>query len=135
MPPNVTAIGHVATADHNAFNTSPLAVINIARASMAEIGFSPATRVFEAAGAGACLISDDWEGMELFLDPGVEVLIARDGGDVAEIMAGLNRERAHQIGDAARRRILRQHTYDRRADDVVVLLRDALDAKRQRALA
>ena len=135
MPPNVKAIGHVATADHNAFNTSPLAVINIARTSMAEIGFSPATRVFEAAGAGACLISDAWEGMELFLEPGVEVLIARDGGDVAEIMAALTREQAHEIGDAARRRILRQHTYDRRADDVVALLRDALDAKRQRALA
>ena len=135
MPPNVEAIGHVATADHNAFNTSPLAVINIARASMAEVGFSPATRVFEAAGAGACLISDDWEGMELFLQPGVEVLIARDGADVAEIMAALTRERAHEIGDAARRRILRQHTYDRRADAVAALLRDALDAKRQRALA
>jgi spore maturation protein CgeB len=62
MPPNVTKIGHVGTGEHNAFNGSPLAVLNVARDSMAEVGFSPATRVFEAAGGAACLITDAWEG-------------------------------------------------------------------------
>jgi spore maturation protein CgeB len=79
MPANVRHIGHVYTRDHNAFNTSPLAVLNIARDSMASTGFSPATRVFEAAGAGACLITDAWVGLELFLKEGEEVLVARDG--------------------------------------------------------
>jgi spore maturation protein CgeB len=135
LPPNVSAIGHVSTNDHNAFNTSPMAVINIARDSMAETGYSPATRVFEAAGAGACLISDAWEGMDLFLEPDAEVLIARDGRDVAEIMSGLTPRRARNIGARARRRILRQHTYDKRAETVVALLREAVDAKRQEAAA
>ena len=135
MPANVSAIGHVSTNDHNAFNTSPMAVINIARDSMAEIGYSPATRVFEAAGAGACLISDAWEGMDLFLEPGAEVLIARDGRDVAEIMSELTPRRARNIGARARRRILRQHTYDKRAETVIALLREAVDAKRQEAVA
>ena len=58
VPPNVTAIGHVGTADHNAFNASAMAVLNVARDSMAAVGFSPATRVFEAAGAGACIVTD-----------------------------------------------------------------------------
>ncbi|MDI6837564.1 MAG: glycosyltransferase, partial [Rhizobiaceae bacterium] len=79
MSDNVRYVGHVGTADHNAFNTSPKAVLNISRESMARTGFSPATRVFEAAGAGACLITDAWEGIELFLVPGEEVLVARDG--------------------------------------------------------
>ena len=79
MPANVRRIGHVYTREHNAFNRTPLAVLNIARDSMAAIGFSPATRVFEAAGAGACLITDAWEGIELFLKPDEEVLVARDG--------------------------------------------------------
>ena len=57
MPSNVGYIGHVSTRDHNAFNVTPKAVLNISRASMAEIVFSPATRVFEAGGAGACLIT------------------------------------------------------------------------------
>ena len=67
MPHNVVHIGHVYTHEHNAFNCAALAVLNVARDSMADIGFSPATRVFEAAGAAACLITDAWEGIELFL--------------------------------------------------------------------
>ena len=94
MPSNVRAIGHVGTADHNAFNCSALAVLNVARDSMAEVGFSPATRVFEAAGAGACLITDFWEGIDLFLQPGTEVLVARDGQDVADHLHGLTEESA-----------------------------------------
>ena len=50
-------------------------MLNVTRESMAANGFSPATRVFEAAGAGACLITDEWQGIEEFLDPGEEVLV------------------------------------------------------------
>jgi spore maturation protein CgeB len=82
---------------------------------MARVGFSPATRVFEAAGAGACIITDEWQGIELFLEPGDEILMARDGEDVAQIIRDLNVERARAIGAAARRRILASHTYDHRA--------------------
>lgn len=128
MPPNVRAIGHVGTADHNAFNASATAVLNVARDSMASIGFSPATRVFEAAGAAACLITDAWEGIELFLAPGTEVLVARDGQDVAAHLAALTPERAREIGAAARARVLRDHTYAQRAVIVDRLLRERFDA-------
>lgn len=124
MPLNVRAIGHVGTADHNAFNCSATAVLNVARDSMAAIGFSPATRVFEAAGAGACLITDRWEGIELFLEPEREVLVARDGRDVADHLARLTPARALEIGAAARRRIVADHTYAQRAVLVDALFRD-----------
>ncbi|WP_191060974.1 CgeB family protein [Geminicoccus harenae] len=114
-PPNVDKIGHVATEAHNAFNCTPSAVLNINRDSMAAIGFSPPTRVFEAAGAGACLLTDHWEGIELFLRPGEEVLVVRDGQDVAEAVRTLDPVRARTIGQAALRRVLAEHTYDRRA--------------------
>lgn len=135
MPANVRRAGHVGTADHNAFNGSALAVLNVARDSMADVGFSPATRVFEAAGAGACLITDAWEGVELFLTPGEEVLVARDGQDVAELLRDLTPERARAIGEAARRRALAEHTYARRAAEVDLLLKQASAAKRERSLA
>ena len=135
MPPNVARVGHVGTSDHNAFNCSPLAVLNVARDSMAAIGFSPATRVFEAAGAGACLITDAWEGVEMFLQPGEEVLVARDGQEVADLVASLDPERSRRIGEAARRRVLAEHTYDRRAAEVDALLRRELARKREAALA
>lgn len=122
LPGNVRWIGHLPTADHNAFNASPLAVLNISRASMARYGFSPATRVFEAAGAGACLITDAWEGIETFFEPGHEVLVAKDGFDVADQLRALSPERARQIGQAALRRVLAEHTYDQRVVELEGLL-------------
>lgn len=133
MPTNVEQLGHVSTADHNAFNSSPLAVLNIARDSMARMGFSPATRVFEAAGAAGCLISDAWEGIEMFLKPGTEVLVARDGKDVAEHLAQLTPARSAEIGRAALARVLSEHTYERRAAEVDHILRTA--AARESAAA
>ena len=129
MSSNVAYLGHVGTADHNAFNVSPKAVLNISRSSMAETGFSPATRVFEAAGAGACLITDYWEGIPLFLSPADEILVARDGQDVAAILKELTLERARQIGQAAMDRVLREHTYAHRAEEADRVFRSA--ARRQ----
>ena len=122
MPANVRYTGHVYTRDHNAFNCTPRAVLNISRESMARYGFSPATRVFEAAGAGACLITDAWVGIELFLEPGVEVLVARDGREVAAHVADLDRGQAARIGALARRRLLAEHTYAHRAAQLDALL-------------
>ena len=119
---NLRYLGHVSTRDHNALNCTPLSVLNVSRESMAANGFSPATRVFEAAGAGACLITDSWEGLDLFLEPGTEVLGAGDGVDVAELLDGLDPERAAAIGEAARRRVLAQHTYAHRAEQVEAIL-------------
>jgi spore maturation protein CgeB len=135
MPSNVRHMGHVYTRDHNAFNTSPLAVLNIARDSMASTGYSPATRVFEAAGAGACLITDAWVGLELFLKEGEEVLVARDGKDVADHVEALTPERARAIGDAARARIMAEHTYTRRGAEVDIILREEASQKRERSVA
>ncbi|MBZ4419426.1 glycosyltransferase [Myxococcus sp. RHSTA-1-4] len=122
LPSNVKYLGHVYTADHNALNCTPRAVLNLSRESMARFGFSPATRVFEAAGAGSCLITDAWEGLELFLEPGREVLVAKDGAGVADLVRSLDAERARDIGQAARRRVLAEHTYAHRAVQVEQVL-------------
>jgi spore maturation protein CgeB len=133
MPANVRAIGHVGTAEHNAFNCTPAAVLNVARDSMAHIGFSPATRVFEAAGAAACLITDAWEGIEQFLTPEQEVLVARDGQDVAEHLERLTPERARSIGDAALARVLAEHTYELRGHQVHALFQQHAARTREAA--
>ncbi|MBV9084042.1 MAG: glycosyltransferase, partial [Acidobacteriaceae bacterium] len=126
LPPNVVYTGHVYTADHNAFNCSSRVVLNVSRESMARYGFSPATRVFEAAGAGACLITDAWEGIDAFLEPGREVLIAHSGEDVASFVRELSAERAREIGEAARRSVLLHHTYAQRGQLVESILQDTL---------
>jgi spore maturation protein CgeB len=122
LPRNVRPLGHVGTADHNAFNATPLAALNVSRDGVARNGFSPATRLFEAAGAAACIVTDRWQGLERFLEPGVEVLVAEDGAEVAEILAGLGPGQARRVGEAARRRVLADHTYARRAQEVEAAL-------------
>ena len=125
MSGNVDYIGHVRTPDHNAFNCTPKAVLNICRDSMATNGFSPATRVFEAAGAGACIITDYWEGISLFLEPGKEILVAKSGEEVAQILQDLSPERAKEIGQAALKRVLSEHTYKHRAIEFERVLQQA----------
>lgn len=119
---NVRSLGHVYTADHNALNCTASAVLNVSRDSMARYGFSPATRVFEAAGAAACIITDAWEGVTAFLEPGREILVARDGPEVVEHMRRLTRAAARAIGRRARCRVLAEHTYAHRAALVTALL-------------
>jgi spore maturation protein CgeB len=122
MPANVRYAGHVYTGEHNAFNCTPRAVLNVSRESMARYGFSPATRVFEAAGARACLITDAWPGIDCFLEPGREVLVAANGDEVAAHLGALDPARARDIGSAALRRLLAEHTYTHRVRQLEALL-------------
>jgi spore maturation protein CgeB len=126
---NVTIAGHVGSSQHNAFFCSGLATLNINRDSMARFGFSPATRIFEAAGAGACIITDEWTGIENFLEPDREILVAGDGQEVIGLLESLTAERAQRIGQAARRRILDQHTYAQRAQHVMSVLNSKISSR------
>ncbi|HLH94884.1 MAG TPA: glycosyltransferase [Xanthobacteraceae bacterium] len=122
LPSNVRCIGHVGTVRHNAFFCSGLATLNINRKSMAEFGYSPPTRIFEAAGATACIITDAWAGIEQFLEPGREILVAQNGDAVAAILRRLSNGDAARIGAAARARVLSEHTYAHRAREVIRVL-------------
>jgi spore maturation protein CgeB len=86
MPANVTYLGHVPTARHNQVNASARLVLNIHRDSMVENGWSPATRMFEAAGAACCQVTDAWRGLGDFFAPDAEILVAHDADDVAHLV-------------------------------------------------
>jgi|SRR5579864_186557 len=115
LPKNVAYIGHVGTADHNVINCSARMVLNINRESMAKVGFSPPTRVFEAAGAAACLITDAWLGVQQFFEPGAEILVASCAEEIVGHLRQTTPETARSIGSAMRARALREHTYELRA--------------------
>jgi spore maturation protein CgeB len=122
MAPNIKYLGHVYTRDHNALNCTPRAVLNISRESMARYGFSPATRVFEAAGAAACILTDAWVGIDFFFEPEREILVAHNGDDVQEQLSRLTATRAREIGHAAYKRVLAEHTYAHRAAQLEKIL-------------
>jgi spore maturation protein CgeB len=120
---NVNYLGHLYSSDHNSFNCSALAVLNVNRESMARYGFSPATRVFEAAGAAACIISDHWDGIEEFFEPKTEILVVNNGDEVVDTLRSLTSDRARSIGQAAFRRAIREHTYFERAKTLASILK------------
>jgi spore maturation protein CgeB len=118
MPPNVRYVGHVPTREHRVWNCSARLVLNINRADMAATGYSPPTRVFEAAGCASCIVTDAWQGIEAFLAPGIEVLVAASADDIVSHLRHTSAEQARTIGAAARRRVLADHTYARRAAEL-----------------
>jgi spore maturation protein CgeB len=115
MPANVRWIGHVPTHDHNRVNCSAGMVLNINRSSMADCGFSPPTRLFEVAGACACMLCDDWPGIDDCFEPEKEILVVRTAEDIVDALHTHNESSRNKIGEAFRARALRDHTYARRA--------------------
>lgn len=122
LPGNVRWIGHVGTGDHNRVNCSARMVLNINRDSMAGVGFSPPTRVFEAAGAGACLITDRWAGIEQFFAPEKEILVAGSAEEIVSWLRNTSADKAREIGGNMRKRALQDHTYALRAKEVDAIL-------------
>ncbi|HWC16068.1 MAG TPA: glycosyltransferase, partial [Terriglobales bacterium] len=129
VPGNLRWIGHVPTGDHNRVNCSARIVLNLNRDSMAHVGFSPPTRVFEAAGAGACVITDEWAGIDTFFTPGKEILVASSAEEIVAMLRQTTAEQAAKIGLAMRERALRDHTYEQRAAQVAKLLAHAVSSR------
>jgi spore maturation protein CgeB len=130
MPRNVRWIGHVGTGDHNRVNCSARMVLNLNRESMASVGFSPPTRVFEAAGAGACVITDVWRGVETFFEPEEEILLASSAEEIVHLLRSWEKEQSAHVGAAMRARALRDHTYALRAREVDAILSPARESPR-----
>lgn len=125
LPTNVKVCGFVPPSQHNRLNASARFVLNLNRASMVEAGFSPPTRIFEAAGAGAAIITDTWPGISLFFEPGREILLATGPTDIATHLTHLSPAAAAEMGARARERALSEHSYARRARRVHELLHAA----------
>jgi spore maturation protein CgeB len=124
LPDNVRYVGHVPTRTHRAWNCSARMVLNINRADMAETGFSPPTRVFEAAGCASCVVTDAWEGIATFLTPDAEVLVVHSATELVDLLRSISPRRSAMIGQAARARVLRDHTYTARAAALEAVLAD-----------
>ncbi len=130
-PANVTWMEHVAPKDHPAFYSSARFTLNLTRDAMVRAGYSPSVRLFEAAACGAAIVSDTWPGMETFLTPGEEILLAGTTAEVEAVLNGTSDQQRLRIGRAARERILEQHAHTRRAQE----LEAAVEAARIPTLA
>jgi len=118
MPANVDYLSHLYSRDYNAFFCTPRCVLCPPQDILSQYGWWPNQQLFEIAGVGACAIGDFHDGIEAFLEPDHEILVAKDNQKVAEHIVNISTERSRQIGAAARLRILDQHTYLHRAAQV-----------------
>lgn len=133
-PANVERIEHLAPAEHAAFYAAQRFTLNVTRAAMKAMGWSPSVRLFEAASCGTPVISDRWRGLDELLPEGEAIVIADGTEDVVRALTLLPPERARAIGAAARARVLAGHTGRARARELAAHVR-ALDAARAAALA
>jgi len=118
---NIFFVRHLPPADHPAFYASSPLTLNVTRAAMAGMGYCPAGRLFEAAACGTAVLSDPWEGIADFFEPGREILLAETPEEAIEAIS-LPREEIAKIARAARERTLAEHTAERRAGELVELL-------------
>jgi spore maturation protein CgeB len=131
---NIRHFEHVAPVEHPTFYASSLFTLNVTRGPLAEMGYCPSSRLFEAAACGVPVISDSWQGIDTFYEPGKEILIARSGGQVQDYLKMSPLDIAH-LGQAARERTLSQHTASARAAELVRLIENATTSVASRTAA
>lgn len=119
--PNVWFVRHLPPGDHPAFFASSPLTLNVTRADMARMGYCPSGRLFEAAACGTAVLTDTWEGLDEFFEPGREILLAETTEDTVEAVR-LPGEEFARIGRAARERTLAEHTADIRARQMLEIL-------------
>ncbi len=114
-PPNVARIEHLAPPQHASFYGAQRFALNATRRDMVKAGWSPSVRLFEAAACGTPVVSDEWEGIGTFFRPGEEILLARTPDEVVRIIRRTAEGERRRIGEAARARVLSEHTAAHRA--------------------
>lgn len=132
--PNIAFFRHLDPAQHPAFFCSSRATLNVTRAAMVKYGYCPSGRLFEAAACGTPIVSDGWEGLDTFLQPGKEILHADSAQDVVQAIT-LSDEELRKIADAARDRVLAEHTAERRVIELESILESAGDKSEDIAMA
>jgi len=137
-PVNVERLTHVAPHEHRQFYNRLRFTLNVTRRSMVEAGYSPSVRLFEAAACGTPIISDEWPGLDMFLEPGEEILVARNSADVLACLREMPEDERRALGIRARARILTAHSADHRAMEleryVAEVARVPLSASRRTAV-
>ena len=117
-PANVTRITHLPPREHRAFYNSQRYTLNITRADMIRAGWSPSVRLFEAAACGTPIVSDFWEGLDEFFEPGRDILIARSADDTEAYLHEVGEDERNEIGRRGRERVLARHTAAHRAEEL-----------------
>jgi spore maturation protein CgeB len=120
---NIRFVRHMPPAEHPAFFSSSRMTLSVTRQAMAQNGYCPSGRLFEAAACGTPILSDWWAGIDDFFEPEREVIVARGSEDVVAALEMAD-EQLRRIAAAARERVLSDHTSDHRAVELERMLHE-----------
>jgi spore maturation protein CgeB len=118
---NIYFVRHIPPTEHATFYCSSPITLNVTRGPMAEMGYCPSGRLFEAAACGVPVLTDEWEGLQEFFENGREIITARTVEDAIAAVE-LPRDELSKISRAARERVLAQHTAEHRAIELEIAL-------------
>lgn len=121
---NIHFVRHLPPSDHPAFFSSSRLTLNVTRRAMADFGYCPSGRLFEAAACGAPILSDAWEGIESFYTPGEEIFLCHSTEDALAAL-DLGDTDMRRVAARARERTLEEHTADHRAGELEAILEQA----------
>jgi spore maturation protein CgeB len=127
---NIFFVRHVPPSEHPAFYCSSMLTLNVTRQPMAQMGYCPSGRLFEAAACGVPILSDEWKGLDQFFEPGSEIIVARTTEEAIGALE-MSREQLSHMAEAARQRTLEEHTAKRRASELEALLDGASAPQRE----
>lgn len=98
--------------------------LNIVRQAHGTVYASSSARPFELASAGAAIVSNPYDGLERWFEPGREVLIVSTADEAVGAYEDLLADpaAAEEMGARARERVLEEHTYAHRARQLLELL-------------
>jgi spore maturation protein CgeB len=129
---NIFFVRHMPPPEHPAFFSSSRLTLNITRKAMAQMGYCPSGRLFEAAACGTPLLSDYWDGLDEFFTPGEEIVIARETEEANRALQMSDAELS-RIATAAFERTMEEHTADKRAIDFETVVGSTQPQRRQPA--
>jgi spore maturation protein CgeB len=126
-PENVDREIHLSPREHPAFYAEQRFTLNVTRAAMKQAGYSPSVRLFEAGSCATPVISDSWEGLDGLFAIGREVLVSADPEQTLRYLRDIGDAQRLAMGEAARARVLREHTPERRAIQLESYWKEAND--------
>ncbi len=100
----------------------------VTRGAHASVYASSSSRPFELGALGACVVANPYLGIEEWFEPEKELIVAHSAEEAIERyrhLLGNERERL-AIGGAARRRVLKQHTFRHRAIELAGIIKQYL---------
>jgi spore maturation protein CgeB len=121
---NANLMGDLSFSEYRQFTCRSKICLNITRWSHTSVYASSTARPFELAAFGACMVSQPYEGIGEWFDIGREMVVVNNENEVLLMYQSLldNIDERQKMGECARERILKSHTYRHRAEEILQAL-------------